>query len=148
VRLGLPPRESTSMSLEPYKPGQGKLARGIAYVLGILLVFFGAWRLYATINRPGHAWVEGVPLVGSLSLYNTVAIVVGLTGLLLLHVVLNRPATVDLLIDTEQEMKKVSWPSRREVQNATIVVVIVSFTLALLLSGFDHLLSVLFQLVF
>ena len=136
------------MTLEPYKPGQGKFARTIAYVLGILLVAFGAVRLYATINRPGHAWVEGVPLIGSLSIYNTVAIVVCLLGVLGLHLVLNRPATVDLLIDTEQEMKKVSWPSRREVQNATVVVVIVTLTMALLLSGFDQLLRLVFELVF
>jgi preprotein translocase SecE subunit len=54
---------------------------------------------------------------------------------------------VDLLIDTEQEMKKVSWPSRKEVQSATLVVVLVTVTMAMLLFGFDEILQALFGLV-
>ena len=136
------------MSLEVYKPGQGKVARGVAYVLGVLLVVFGAFRLYATINVPGNEWAENVPVIGSVSIYNTIAFVTCLLGVLGLHLVLNRPGAVDMLIDTEQEMKKVSWPSRREVQNATIVVALVTFTMAMLLFGFDQLLRVVFQLVY
>lgn len=136
------------MGLEIYKPGQGKIARGVAYLLGTALVLFGAKSLYANINRPGSEWVDQVPLIGEISIYNTVALAVFLLGVLGLHLVLNRPSAVDLLIDTEQELKKVSWPSRREVKNATIVVAIVTFVLAGLLYGFDALLQWLFRLVF
>lgn len=136
------------MGLEIYKPGQGKYARITAYVLGVGLIIFGGIRLYATINVPGDAWVDGVPLLGHISLYNTIAIGVVLLGTLALHFVLNMPNFVDLLIDTESELKKVSWPSKREVRNATIVVVLVTFVMALLLFGFDNLLRWLFQLVY
>jgi preprotein translocase SecE subunit len=136
------------MGLEIYKTGQGKIARSAAYALGAGLVIFGGFRLYATINRPNAAWVEGVPLLGALSPYNTIAIVVTLLGILGLHLVLNRASTVDMLIDTEQELKKVSWPSGKEVQNATVVVVLVTFTMAMLLFGFDELLRLVFRLVF
>jgi preprotein translocase SecE subunit len=136
------------MGLEIYKTGQGKIARGAAYALGAGLVIFGGFRLFATINRPGAAWVDDLPLIGSLSIYNAIAIAVTLLGLLGLHLVLNRTSSVDMLIDTEQELKKVSWPSGKEVQNATFVVVLVTFTMAMMLFGFDALLRWIFRLIF
>ena len=134
------------MGLEIYKPGQGKLARYSAYGLGVALVLFGARSLYATINVPGNAWVE-IPVFGELSPYHAIAFAVAGLGILGLHLVLNRPNSVDMLIDTEQELKKVSWPSGTEVKNATIVVVIVTFTMAMLLWGFDRVLQMVFGLV-
>lgn len=136
------------MGLEINKPGQGKYARITAYMLGVALIVFGGIRLYATINEPGHEWVDNVPLLGHISIYNTIAIGVVLVGVFLLHLVLNLPGMVNTLIDTEQELKKVSWPSKREVRNATIVVVLVTFAMAGMLFGFDRLLRWLFQLVY
>lgn len=136
------------MGLEIYKAGQGKWARGAAYFLGVALILFGGIRLYASINVPGHEWIKGIPLIGSISIYNTIALVVVLFGVLLLHIILNRPGMADLLLETEQELKKVSWPSKREVRNATLVVTLVTFTMAMLLYGFDNLLRVVFALVF
>ena len=137
------------MSLEIYKKGQGKYARGSAYLLCGLLILFGAIRLHATFNVPGeHVWVADVPIIGSITLYKVVATLAFLGGMLALHLVLNRPKSTDLLIDTEQEMRKVSWPSRAEVKSATIVVVVVTFVMGLSLFGFDELLRRLFRLVY
>lgn len=136
------------MGLELYKTGQGKYARGIAYGLGAGLIIFGGVRLYATINVPGHEWVKNVPLIGHVSIYNTIALGVVLLSFLLLHLVLNRPAAADALIDTEQELKKVSWPSKIEVRNATLVVVLVTFVMSILLYGFDRILQWVFRLVY
>ena len=136
------------MGLEIYKPGQGKYARMTAYLLGLGLVIFGGIRLYATINVPGQEWVKDVPLIGHVSIYNTIALGVVLLSFLLLHLVLNRPGAVDALIDTEQELKKVSWPSKIEVRNATLVVVLVTFVMAILLYGFDRILQWVFRLVY
>lgn len=136
------------MGLELYKAGQGKYARGIAYALGAGLIVFGGIRLYATINVPGQEWVKDVPLIGHVSIYNTIALGVVLLGMLLLHLVLNRPGAVDALVDTEQELKKVSWPSKIEVRNATLVVVLVTFVMALLLFGYDRILQWVFRLVY
>jgi preprotein translocase subunit SecE len=136
------------MGLELYKTGQGTYARGIAYLLGAGLIVFGGIRLYATINVPGREWVKDVPLVGHVSIYNTIALGVVLLSFLLLHLVLNRPAAVDALVDTEQELKKVSWPSKTEVRNATLVVVLVTFVMATLLYGFDRILQWVFRLVY
>ena len=136
------------MGLELYKAGQGKYARGIAYLLGAGLIVFGGIRLYATINVPGREWVKDIPLVGHISIYNTIALGVVLLGFLLLHLLLNRPSAVDALVDTEQELKKVSWPSKIEVRNATLVVVLVTFVMAILLYGFDRILQWVFRLVY
>ena len=136
------------MGLELYKAGQGKYSRGIAYLLGAGLIVFGGIRLYATINVPGREWVKDIPLLGHVSIYNTIALGVVLLGMLLLHLVLNRPGSADALIDTEQELKKVSWPSKIEVRNATLVVVLVTFVMALLLFGYDRILQWVFRLVY
>jgi preprotein translocase SecE subunit len=137
------------MALPLYKKGQGSLARGLAYAIGAVLVAFGAMRLYATINVPGeHVLYAGAPVVGDVTVYRVVSFVVLVLGLVALHLVLNRPRSVDLLIETEQEMKKVSWPTLPEVWNATLVVVLVTVTLAMTMYGFDLALTRLFRLVF
>jgi preprotein translocase subunit SecE len=145
------------MGLEILKKGQGRLARGVAYAMGALIVAFGALRLYALINVPWDAesagaverllWFPDIPVIGDVSVYKIVALLVAMVGLLGVHLFLNREAPVDLLVDTEQEMRKVSWPSIKEVQNATLVVVLVTVTLSLLLAGFDVVLQLLFNLV-
>ena len=136
------------MNLEIIKKGQGGRARGLAYLLSGGIVLYGAIALYATINRPGeNVFISKLPVIGDLSLYKIIAVVVFGVGLLLSHLFLNRASLVDLMIDTEQEMKKVSWPSRAEVQSSSIVVVVVTFILAMVLFGFDNLLQWLFRLV-
>ncbi|MCC7137406.1 MAG: preprotein translocase subunit SecE [Planctomycetes bacterium] len=52
------------------------------------------------------------------------------------------------MIETEQEMRRVSWPTSKEVWNATIVVSFVSLLLAVAMSSFDWILRKLFHLVF
>ena len=137
------------MGLEIYKKGQGTWARGVGYVCCGLLVLFGAIRLFAFYNVPGqHVWIKNVPLLGNVSMYHAIALAAFLIGMLLVHLVLNREDLVNLLIDTEQEMKKVSWPSKAEVWSATIVVVLVTALLAGLLFGFDIVLQRVFKLIF
>jgi preprotein translocase SecE subunit len=142
-----PPKAAGNLAL--YKPGQAKTARWTAYLLGTLLIALGALSLYATINEPGH-WVirENLPVIGTLSWFKVIAVVVGILGVWGLHLVLNRPATVDLLIDTEQELRKVSWPSRLEVKNATLVVALVTFVMGFILYWADEILQKLFRFFF
>ena len=137
------------MRFELIKKGQGSLARLVAYTIGAALIVFGAWRFYATFNQRGVAvLVDSVPILGELTAFNVGAIVVAVAGLIGLHLVLNRERTTDLLIETEQEMRKVSWPTLPEVWNATLVVVMVTMTLAATMYGFDLALARLFRLVF
>lgn len=141
------PKAAGNLAL--YKPGQAKTARWTAYLLCSLLIFLGALSLYATINVPGR-WVlaEGLPVVGSITAFKLIALVVGILGVWALHLVLNRPTTVDLLIDTEQELRKVSWPSRTEVKSATLVVALVTFLMGFILFWADEILQTLFRFFF
>lgn len=137
------------MGIELHKKGQGTLSRSTAYTIGAALIVFGALRLFATINRPGqNVLVDALPVVGAVTVYKVIALVVGAAGLLGLHWILNKPRTVDLLIETETEMRKVSWPTLPEVWNATLVVCLVTVVLAITMSVFDLGLRKLFQLVF
>ena len=142
-----PPKSPSNMAL--YKPGQAKVARWSAYLLGSLLAFLGVVSLYATINVPGsHVYADNVPVIGSITLYKIIVVVVFVLAVYAIHLVLNRPAMVDLLIDTEQELKKVSWPTRLEVKNATLVVALVTFVMGFILFWADELLQHLFRFIF
>ena len=67
-----------------------------------------------------------------------------LLGLWASYRVVNVPAFADFLIAVEAEMNKVSWPTRGELFRASMVVLIVIFALAIVLSGFDLFWTVLF----
>ena len=137
------------MALELYKKGQGTLARSVAYGIVAGLIVFGAIRLYASLGGPFlEVLAQDVPVIGDVTVRKVVAIVVALLGLVGLHVILNRPQSVDLLIETEQEMKKVSWPTIRDVWNATGVVILVTVTLAVTMSAFDFGLRRILILIF
>ena len=138
------------MNLEIYKKGQGKTARWIAYSLIGVLVLFGAYRLHATFNVPGEGILVDakLPVIGQITIMKVISFVVFCLGLLATHLVLNSPKMANLLIDTEQEMRKVTWPSRAEVKSATLVVVLVTFIMAMSLFGFDQGLQRLFSFVF
>jgi preprotein translocase SecE subunit len=137
------------MGLEIYKKNQGVWARSSAYVLGAFLVLFGAWALYGTINVGGAEALTGdLPLIGVVTYYKAIALLVAGFGLFALHWVLNKPRAVDQLIETEQEMRRVSWPTMREVWNAAVVVVVLTILLGLIMSSFDWVLRKLFQLIF
>ncbi len=137
------------MGLDIYKKGQGFWARFSAYLLGGLLVVFGAFALYGAINVPNqYVLVQSLPMVGAVTAYKVIALLVGLGGLLGLHLLLNKPASVDLMIETEQEMRKVAWPTGKDVWSATVVVAFVSVLLAVVMWGLDVVLRQLFLLVF
>ena len=113
--------------LELYKKGQGSLGRMVALVSGIALVATGGYSLWITLQ--GSAALSksllDIPHVGLditwALLIALVVVVAGCTGIVWF---VNRPRAVDLLIETEAEMKKVSWPSRREAWNSSIIVVV------------------------
>ena len=137
------------MALELYKKGQGTLARSVAYGIVAGLIVFGAIRLYASLGGPFlEVLAQDVPVVGDVTVRKVLAIVVALLGLVGLHLILNRPQSVDLLIETEQEMKKVSWPTLPDVWNATGVVILVTVTLAVTMSAFDFGLRRILILIF
>lgn len=136
-------------SLALYKPGQGSTSRWIAYLLLGVLLFLGVRSLFGALYREGSGvLLADVPVVGDVTWLKVICLLVFVFGGWGVHQLLNRPASVDLLIDTEQELKKVSWPSWGEVKNATLVVSLVTVVMGAILFWADELLMLLFRFIF
>jgi preprotein translocase SecE subunit len=144
----------------PYKDGQGVVTRRIAFWTGVGLAAWGARDLWVWLQGFGalqtplrkapvlgfdlsHLPLGGPALSGSVLL----AAVVGLAAFVWVSWFLKRPWLADLLIETESEMKKVSWPARDEAMAATRVVsvAVVAFTLVLLV--FDVVITEIMKLL-
>lgn len=115
------------MALPIYKPGQGYWTRVLSAVGAGTLVLAGAAWLYAKI----------VPRFtsGEHQLYyqagTAVAVIVGFG--LLIYWMLNKPRVVDFMIAVEAEMKKVNWPTKKEIVGSTWVVICGTLFIAALL---------------
>ena len=137
--------------MEFYKKGQGSIARLLSLIGCLLLLFWGGWSFWI--------WLQGftslseslleVPTVGlNIDFALLIAIGVLLAGGAALVWTLNRPRLVDLLIETEAEMKKVSWPSRQEAWNSSIIVVVTVVVMMGLLFVYDFVLNKVFLVLF
>jgi preprotein translocase SecE subunit len=106
-----------------YKPGQGKWLRWGTVAGATLVAGLGAgWLGYYE------------PHLATAGEYALVWRVLAATLWLLLWAWLtfwfvNNPKWAEFLIMTESEMRKVAWPSRRDVINATKVVILLTFGL-------------------
>lgn len=109
------------------KRGQGYWTRmgtagGAGLVLALMLTFIFSER--DTFNLSA-GWAEGV--------CGVFALVYGLT----VFYFMNRPTSVDFLIATDSEMKKVNWASRAELMGSTKVVILFMFVIAIYLFIMD-----------
>lgn len=103
------------MSWTLYKPGQGYYTRLISAIAAGTLVLAGiAWvwgKMDSIASEDRIFWQAGMA-----------AIVFFVFGTFL-YWIFNRPDVAEFMIATEAEMKKVNWPSRREIVGSTIVVI-------------------------
>jgi len=141
--------------MEQYKPAQGSFARLTASMGLILATFLGCRELYSWIQSKGDVSLLGgaafqhLPLLGvpfSWKFLLCVAVFIGMVWLI--RHWMTRPGTVDTLIETEMEMKKVSWPTKDESMNATWVVIFVTVLITFVLFAFDAVLQSAFKLIF
>jgi len=139
------------MGIQIYKKGQAALTRYIAAGACGALLAWGCYSLFKTI------YVEGWPRkllfeVPGIGLEITPALLIAVASFAAagfgIFLLLNRPATADLLIDTELEMKKVSWPTRQEAWNSSVVVVVTVLVFTIILFLFDVILAKALDLVF
>lgn len=102
------------MNLKIYKRGQGKNSRlGTAITL-LAVVGIGCWRLHEKLSVGDNPWVHTlVPAA-------VCAVFAGL-----IYWLSNLPTIADFLIAAEGEIKKVSWSSRKEIVNSTLIVITV-----------------------
>ncbi len=118
--------------LSVYKSGQGYYTRmgtvigvGLVTMLGILW----AWDYLRDIRIPGvnelYVAAAGAILLG------------GIIVAVMYYLVFVKPSTVDFLIATEGEMKKVNWSTRREIIGSTTAVITTAIIIAVFCWGLE-----------
>jgi len=121
-----------------YKARQGKLVRQATFVCLAILSGFGAFALSGQLQgvmADNSQYAQYVPLA---------------VWLLLCWVAfraVNVPQFADFLISVEAELERVVWPTREQVIQATIVVLVVMFSLGIFLAASDLIWKELFRLV-
>jgi len=119
-----------------YKPGQGYWTRMLSAGGAGVLILAGALWLWDQLQTLEHYRVY----------IQTATVTVIFLGFgSLLWYLLNKPRIVDFMIATEAEMRKVNWPTRREIIGSTWVVIIGTFLIALLLFVVDMLFFQIFH---
>ncbi|HEU4396133.1 MAG TPA: preprotein translocase subunit SecE [Planctomycetota bacterium] len=142
--------------VRPYRPGQGSTARALAWIVGVGFSLWGVYDLwgwlhgFAALSRPFlEPPLHRVPLTRGLPISGSLAIAAGVVAgaVLLVAWLLKRPWLADLLIDTEGEMKKVTWPGREEAWSATKVVSVTVIVITVVLLVFDMILTQVMRLL-
>ena len=121
------------MGLKIYKRGQGYYTRLYTALISFAIVATGCYVLYDKLQVYGNIWVSTMVPAGICAVF---------AGLIFW--IVNKPNIADFMISAEGEVKKVSWSSRREIINSTIIVISVVVLMAVMLLAAD----VGFQLLF
>lgn len=134
--------------LTGYKPEQGRIVRQAAFWTLLFIAAYGAYRLRLTLDgwdslsQPFEAMGGELPILGwtlNASLLIALGVFVGTwVGLAWF---LNRPKSADMLIETEGELKKVTWPTFTEAMDSTIVVIFVVLVLLAFVMAADWVLG-------
>lgn len=135
-----------------YKEDQGRLARMAAFWTITLLVLFGCTFLFDMLigmrSMRDPLWDIRLPVVGvDLSPAFLVSTVLFGIGVVIVQRWQSRPQVADLLIDTEAELRKVTWPTLEEVTNSSFVVVFFVLFLGAFLAAVDWLLSIVVKAI-
>jgi preprotein translocase SecE subunit len=128
--------------LAAYKEDQGRHARMAAFWTVVFFLGFGCRFLHDILVRwPALREPLGelrIPVVGvDLTPAFLATMLLFLAGLLVVQRWQQTPKVADLLIETEAELKKVTWPKGQEVWNASLVVMISVVILGALLAVGD-----------
>jgi preprotein translocase SecE subunit len=130
-----------------YKKDQGRMVRMAVFWSAALLLFYGAASLRRELTGRfpdvlGRDLLPKLPVIGvrmTGALFVSIAVFAG--TLFLAQRWLEKPKNADLLIETETELRKVTWPTTQEVFNSSMVVVITVVLLMAFLASADWLLA-------
>ncbi len=132
------------MKFEIYKPGQGKYARLIVGLLLAGLIAYGCSSLREYLRNVGTVFTLGSQVF---SIGQIIPAVLWLVCVVAIFFGLNYPKFADFLIETEIEMGRVIWPTRRSVISSSVVVIVAIVLMSAILWGVDTLLYSLLKLV-
>jgi len=123
------------MAIEFYKPEAAKTSRGVLAGSAGMLLFYGAISLYDYLASP--FWATPLPGVGEVlgeefpfSPRTCLTLVIMVVSAIGIYVGVNHQKSVDFLVETEAEMKKVTWPSPSEVKSSSQIVLLTTVVLA------------------
>ena len=111
-----------------YKKDQGRFARMSAFWALLFLFGWGCLRPEGLVGSlrswigTRDAWIDPFPLLGTHDLPMAIAIGAGVVIGIALNRILNRPPIADLLIETESELRKVTWPTPGDTWKGTLAV--------------------------
>lgn len=123
------------------------MARMTAFWSLAILVFYGSASLKTELVARSNALAQPIggirlPVLGvNLSPAFLIAAIVFGVGMWLLNRWLARPRYADLLIETETELRKVTWPTIEETINGSVVVILCVVFIMVYLAGADWLLG-------
>lgn len=125
------------MNIINYRQREGLITRFVTWGLSSLLALFGSISLYyfipaestATIPPQATFWGHSIQDIPFFDVKITYGILISVFIFLFIIVLLNRfiinkPSPADFLVETEYEVKKVSWPPKNEYWGASIAVII------------------------
>jgi len=151
------------MKFEPHKPGQGAYARWTAGIaLSVIALAASVWLYRLLIDLPDIVPAEipgtGVRFTWGLAIAMfTFVMLVGFTAFLSIGMTTEIPwlrgldnlslACVDFLIETETELRKVSWPTREELMGSSAVVIFLTLVLGVFLLVADSVIQLVMKSV-
>lgn len=128
------------MAFKIYKQGQGYYTRLVSAIAGsVIALAFAAW-----------LWAKLSVIQSEKTIFIQAGVTIPILAVaawLIWKFTAVKPASSDFLIDTEGEMRKVNWPTRREVVGSTWVVIIVMVGMMTLLGVTDFLFAGFFRLI-
>jgi preprotein translocase SecE subunit len=133
-----------------YKQDQGRYARLAAFWSLAILIFYGCTSLYTeltsrfagALKAPLVTAMPKVPVVGlPVNWAMLITIAVLSAAVWFLYRTLEKPRAADLLIETESELRKVTWPSWAEAARSSVVVIACVLFLMIFLAGADWVLG-------
>lgn len=137
-----------AFDLLSYKPDQARPTRNGTFLALGALAWYGASSFHGFLSWDWAQTSLGftIPVVNvAVTVGFVVATLVFFAMLLGLRWGINYPRAAELLIDTEAEMKRVTWPSWPETLNGSIVVIVTVVALLVVLAGADFVLSRFFE---
>ena len=134
------------MLFEYYKKNQGIIVRTTTAISVLLMILYGFYSLYRTVPivdasyNPPRSTFWGTILLTipffevSMDYGMLISFVLFILVSFLIYIlILNKPKPSDYLIETEGELKKVSWPSRPQYLGSSVAVIISMVFLGLFL---------------
>ncbi|MFA4986405.1 MAG: preprotein translocase subunit SecE [Candidatus Brocadiia bacterium] len=122
--------------MEIYKKGQAKNYRVAFAALILLFAVYSAYEWYFWANGLSES-----PNMNTIVQWGGAAVCLFLGGLFAFLLAFVNRRTVDYVVTTEEEMRKVTWPTKDELISSSIIVVVVMVIIGLVVTSMDYLFS-------